>query len=53
MSTLQLKILGLILFINAVVTIFFHKSERLVIYRDYTDAAFTGLAPLAARVRYS
>ncbi len=52
MSSLQIKLLALILFINAVVTIFLHKSERLVIYRDYTDAAFTGLAPFAAIIFY-
>lgn len=47
-TSLQLKLLGLVILINALVTIYLHKGEKLVIYRDYTDAAFTGLAPLAA-----
>jgi len=51
-TTLELKLIGLILLINAIVTIYLHKREKLIIYKDYTDAAFTGLAPLCGGVAY-
>ena len=52
LTSLQLKLIGLALVINAIVTIYFHRNNKLVIYKDYTDAAFTGLAPLIAIIAY-
>lgn len=52
LTSLQAKLIGLALLVNILLTIYFHKSERLIIYNDYTDAAFTGLAPLLAIVAY-
>jgi uncharacterized protein/uncharacterized MnhB-related membrane protein len=43
-----LMFLGIILLINALTTIYFHNSGKLVIYRDFTDAVFTSIAPLAS-----
>jgi uncharacterized protein len=51
-TTLQLKLLGLALLANAMLTIYFHKTNKLIIYRDYTDAAFTGAAPLVSIAIY-
>lgn len=47
MTSLQIKLLGLLLLLNAGLAIYFQRNRRLVIYKDYTDAVFTGLAPLA------
>ena len=52
LSSLQLKLIGLALLINAIVTIYLHRSDKLVIYKDYTDAAVTGLVPLVAIIAY-
>lgn len=41
---------SLALFINCIVAIAMHVKGTLTIYRDYTDAAFTGCAPLVALV---
>jgi hypothetical protein len=41
---------SLALFINCLVAIVMHVKGTLTIYRDYTDAAFTGCAPLVALV---
>ena len=51
-TNLILKLLGLALLINAVITIYFHKAGKLIIYRDYTDVAFTGATPLIPIVIY-
>lgn len=47
MTSLQIKLLGLLLIVNAGLAIYFQRNGKLVIYKDYTDAVFTGLAPLA------
>jgi uncharacterized protein len=52
LSSLQLKLIGLAWLINAIVTIYLHRSDKLVIYKDYTDAAVTGLVPLVAIITY-
>lgn len=52
LTSLQIKLLGLVLLANALLTIYFHKANKLIIYRDYTDAAFTGAAPLVSIVIY-
>jgi uncharacterized protein len=51
-TSLQLKLLGLALLANVLVTIYFHKTDKLTIYEDYTDAAFTGITPLVAIATY-
>ena len=47
MTSLQAKLFGLALLVNVGLAIYFQRNGRLVIYKDYTDAALTGLAPLA------
>lgn len=51
-TSLQLKLIGLALFVNAALTIYLHRDEKLIIYRDYTDAAITGAAPLFSIITY-
>jgi hypothetical protein len=48
MSSLQIKLLGLFLLVNSGLAIYYQRCDKLVIYNDFTDAVFTGLAPLAA-----
>ena len=52
LSSLQWKLIGLALLVNALVTIYLHKVDKLVIYQNYTDAAVTGLAPLVGIIVY-
>lgn len=52
LSSLQWKLIGLALLINVLASIYLHKSDKLVIYQNYTDAAVTGLAPLVAIIVY-
>ncbi|MER2511376.1 MAG: lysozyme inhibitor LprI family protein, partial [Nitrosomonas ureae] len=52
LSSLQWKLIGLAFLVNALATIYLHKSDKLVIYQNYTDAAITGLAPLIAIIVY-
>ncbi len=47
-STLLLKILGVLLIINAIYASFAHKKGKLTIYVDWTDATITALSPLIA-----
>lgn len=47
---LFLKIAGTVLLINALVTIYLHRTEKLVIYMDYTDALMTSIAPIVALI---
>lgn len=51
-KSIYLKVLGAILVVNAIITIALHKQDKLIIYRDYTDATFTGVAPLLAIMMY-
>ena len=51
-TSLQLKLLAFALLANAILTIYLHKTDKLIIYRDYTDAAFTGIAPLVSLIIY-
>lgn len=46
LSTLQKKIIAVILLINMCFSIYLHHEGKLTIYADYTDASFTGLSPL-------
>lgn len=48
LSSLQIKLIFLMLALNAGVSIYLHKAGKLVIYADYTDASFTSLSPLLA-----
>lgn len=51
-SLLGLKLAVLAILINVIYSIRLHKRERLIIYKDYTDATITGLAPLCGAVVY-
>lgn len=48
LTSLQMKVIGAILLLNAIVAIFLHRKGSLTIYSDYTDATFTSVAPLVA-----
>ncbi len=52
LSSLQWKLIGLALLVNALVTVYLHKLDKLVIYQNYTDAAVTGIAPLVGILVY-
>lgn len=52
LTSLQKKLIGAILLLNAVVSVFLHRKGSLTIYSDYTDATFTSLVPLAALAFY-
>lgn len=52
LTSLQMKIIGAILLLNAIVAVFLHKKGSLTIYSDYTDATFTSVAPLVALAVY-
>ncbi len=47
-----LKAGGACILIVIVLSIYLHKQKKLVIYCDYTDAFFTGLAPVIAIASY-
>ena len=51
-SYLGLKLAVLAILINVIYSIRLHKRERLIIYKDYTDATITGLAPLCGVAVY-
>jgi uncharacterized protein len=40
LTSLQMKVIGAILLLNAMVAIFLHRKGSLTIYSDYTDATF-------------
>lgn len=48
LTSLQMKVIGAILLLNAMVAVFLHRKGSLTIYSDYTDATFTSMAPLVA-----
>lgn len=48
LTSLQMKIIGAILLLNAIAAVVLHKKGSLTIYSDYTDATFTSVAPLLA-----
>ncbi len=45
-TSLQFKLIALALLANTILTIKFHKEDKLIIYADYTDATITSSAPL-------
>ena len=47
-----LKVGGAGLLTVVLLGVYLHKDQKLTIYSDYTDAAFTGMAPLAAIATY-
>lgn len=51
-SSLQWKLIGVALLANALLAMYLHTAGKLVIYKDYTDAAFTGIAPLLSIIVY-
>lgn len=45
-TSLQFKLIALALLGNTILTIYFHKTDKLIIYADYTDATVTSIIPL-------
>jgi len=46
------KVVGLLLVLHACYATYLHKTDRITIYSNYTDAAMTGLSPAVSLVVY-